>query len=244
MKLAVFVDAENFSPRLFPVAMTEIDTIGTVIHRRAFGNFLLPSMQPWKAVLERWPMTTVQVTPLAQKRNATDMHLAIDAMDVLHQGSVEGFCILSSDSDFSALALRLREQGAAVFGFGEAKALPAYASVFDRYFACNTVSSGRDGVAKRGTDAAIIVNAALSGLESQDWVPLSLLGEQLREVRTDFTPKAYGFSKLADLVRSVPGIEVKALTKGAGTTLSVRRHSTAWPEVLPRTLAGDAADPT
>jgi hypothetical protein len=190
----VFLDAENFTPSLFRVASREIDKIGTVIRRRAFGNFQLPSMSPWKTVLEGWPMTVIQVTPLAQKRNATDLSLVIDAMDVWHQGSVEGFCILSSDSDFSGLALRLREQGAAVYGFGETKALPAYASVFDRFFACDVQTTDKDNQPNQlpvsGPDAVTIVNAILAAGNSGDWLPLSRLGKDLRETIPGFTPKS------------------------------------------------------
>src|SRR3712207_3140074 len=116
MKLAVLIDAENFSPLLFDEAMSAIEALGRVVLRRAFGDFTQPAMTPWRAILERWPVTTIQVTPLVAKRNATDIRLAIEAMDILHRRQVDGFCILASDSDYSALALRLREDGAVVYG--------------------------------------------------------------------------------------------------------------------------------
>jgi hypothetical protein len=146
----------------------------------------------------------------------------------LHQGSVEGFCILSSDSDFSALALRLREGGAVVYGFGESKALPAYISVFDQFFACDVQPIAKGTTTKQlpmsPPDAVMIVNAILAAGDRGDWLPLSQLGKDLRETIPGFTPKSYGFTKLRDLVQSVPGIEVKALKNGAGTSISIRQR--------------------
>ncbi len=220
MRLAVFLDAENFSPSLVQVAIREMDKIGTVIRRRAFGNFQLPSMSPWKTVLEGWPMTAIQVTPLAQKRNATDLSLVIDAMDLLHSGRLQGFCLVSSDSDFTRLASRIREQGVDVYGFGEQKTPASFRQACRRFIYTenlllpeNPVPEAEPGKAVRPLQppsAAIpLLQKALAQTDNEDgWVYLGVLGHRLLSIATDFDPRTFGYRKLSDLVRKTGAFEV------------------------------------
>lgn len=136
-RLALLIDADNIRSDFLPVIFRETSALGTVTIKRVYGHFASSTMNAWQPLLHRHALTPVHIPPAVTGKNATDMKLAIEAMDLLHRGQLEGFCIASSDSDFTTLASRIREDGVAVYGFGEQKASEAFVSSCDRFFYCD-----------------------------------------------------------------------------------------------------------
>ena len=136
-KLALLIDADNVRSSFLPIIIREASAIGTIVVRRVYGHFASSTMAPWQSLLHEYALTPVHVPPASRGKNATDMKLAIEAMDLLHQKSLQGICIASSDSDFTTLASRIREDGLEVFGFGEKKTTAPYVAACDRFFYCD-----------------------------------------------------------------------------------------------------------
>ena len=136
-KLALLIDADNVRSSFLPIIIREASAIGTIVVRRVYGHFASSSMAPWQSLLHEYALTPVHVPPASRGKNATDMKLAIEAMDLLHQKHLQGICIASSDSDFTTLASRIREDGLEVFGFGEKKTTAPYVAACDRFFYCD-----------------------------------------------------------------------------------------------------------
>ncbi|THK37551.1 NYN domain-containing protein [Ensifer sp. MPMI2T] len=107
-RLAILIDADNIRSDFLPLIIREASAIGTIIIKRVYGNFGRPSMTPWEPFVHKHALSPVHVAPAARSKNASDLKLAVDAMDILHRGQVDGFCIASSDSDFTSLASRIR----------------------------------------------------------------------------------------------------------------------------------------
>ena len=148
-KLALLIDADNVRSSFLPIIIREASAIGTIVVRRVYGHFASSTMAPWQSLLHEYALTPVHVPPASRGKNATDMKLAIEAMDLLHQKHLQGICIASSDSDFTTLASRIREDGVTVYGFGEQKASTAYVRSCDRFFYCDLLINEEKG----GADA-------------------------------------------------------------------------------------------
>jgi hypothetical protein len=138
-KLALLIDGDNISATYMPLIVREASKHGTLAIRRVYGQFKSGKMKSWMKHLEDFGLTPVNVSPLTKGKNATDMKLAIEAMDMLHGRQLDGICIASSDGDFTPLAARLRGNALAVFGFGAKKAPAGYKAEFDRFYECDTL---------------------------------------------------------------------------------------------------------
>ncbi|CAN5279108.1 NYN domain-containing protein [soil metagenome] len=141
-KLALLIDGDNVSATYMPLIMREVSKHGVVAIRRIYGQFKSGKMKSWMKHLEEFDLTPVNVSPLTSGKNATDMKLVIEAMDMLHGRQLDGICIASSDGDFTPLAARVRGNALAVFGFGAKKAPAAYKAEFDRFYECDTILAG------------------------------------------------------------------------------------------------------
>jgi len=154
-KLALLIDGDNVSDNFMPLIMREATLLGTVAIRRLYGQFDSGRLKSWQKLLAEYDLTPVNVAPLTRGKNATDMKLVIEAMDMLHGRRLDGFCIASSDGDFTPLAGRIRASALAVYGFGAKKAPAGYKAVFDRFYECDTLlAAEKKAVIRRAPSAA------------------------------------------------------------------------------------------
>ncbi len=233
LRLAVLIDADNVSSKFIKEMMEEVSKYGTPTFKRIYGDWTNTSLSGWKQVLNEHAISPVQQFSYTSGKNSTDSALIIDAMDILYTRRVDGFFIVSSDSDFTRLATRLREEGARVFGMGQKKTPPAFIKACDKFIyieilAPRTATTRRApgeeparGRRKPSLDEDDsfhdLVRNTLDDLADEDgWVFMGQLGNGLLRKRTDFDPRNYGFSKLTDLVESLPYVEVLARQTNPG----------------------------
>lgn len=229
-RLAVLIDADNAQPSIVDQLLAEISRYGIASVKRAYGDWTTPNLAGWKQFLHKHAIQPVQQFAYTSGKNATDSALIIDAMDLLHAGGLNGFCLVSSDSDFTRLATRIREAGVAVYGFGEAKTPEPFVSACDRFIYTEILrpkvgeSTGPKELANVPL-ADIILPAIDASARENGWAPLSVVGSFLQKTHPSFDPRNYGSAKLGELVRRQPFLEVSE-TQGADGTgivhLSVR----------------------
>lgn len=231
-KLALLIDADNVRSTFLPIIIREASAIGTILVRRVYGHFASAAMQPWQKLLHEYALTPVHVPPASRGKNASDMRLAIEAMDLLHEKHLDGICIASSDSDFTSLASRIREDGLQVFGFGEKKTTAPYVAACDRFFYCDLLLDQEKQEHKdkgpRQSTAPLPKNDILSAVDDASgddgWARLGNVGQILIKRMPDFDPRNYGYRKLSDLVGAVGGLELRRLDPPNGPVMSIRRQ--------------------
>jgi uncharacterized LabA/DUF88 family protein len=218
-RLAVLIDADNASARIADGLFEEIAKIGEASVRRIYGDFSSARSKAWAEVLSKHAIIPQQQFAYTTGKNASDITLVIDAMDLLLSGRFDGFCLVSSDSDFTRLAARIREQGVDVFGFGEQKTPESFRQACRRFvYTENLLPSAPANEAEAApsskslqppSDAAPIIQKVISQMESEDgWVPLGSVGTHLANLASDFDPRTFGFRKLSDLVRKTNAFEI------------------------------------
>ncbi|ARO33237.1 NYN domain-containing LabA-like protein (plasmid) [Rhizobium sp. NXC14] len=218
-RLAVLIDADNASAKIVDGLFEEIAKIGEASVRRIYGDFANARSKAWIDVLAKHAIIPQQQFAYTTGKNASDITLVIDAMDLLHSGRFDGFCLVSSDSDFTRLASRIREQGIDVFGFGEQKTPESFRQACRRFIytenlAPSVVSNGADATqvapSLRPPSAATpIIKRAIAQMDSEDgWISLGVVGKQLANLASDFDPRTFGFKKLGDLVKKTNAFEV------------------------------------
>jgi uncharacterized LabA/DUF88 family protein len=218
-RLAVLIDADNTSAKIADGLFEEIAKIGEASVRRIYGDFSSARSKGWADVLSKHAIIPQQQFSYTTGKNASDIALVIDAMDLLHSGRLDGFCLVSSDGDFTRLAARIREQGIDVFGFGEQKTPESFRQACRRFVYTENLLSGNLITipdASRTTkplrplpDATAILYKVIEQIESEDgWVPLGTVGKQLANIASDFDPRTFGFRKLSDLVRNTNSFEI------------------------------------
>jgi hypothetical protein len=227
-RLAILIDADNASPRIAPGLFEEIAAIGEASVRRIYGDFSGTRLKGWAEVLSTHAIMPHQNFANTVGKNASDIALVIDAMDLLHTGRFDAFCLVSSDSDFTRLAARIREQGVDVYGFGEAKTPESFRQACKRFIytenltpppatsASPTGGSGNVSLAvpaslKQPPSAAVpLIETALSQIEDANgWYFLGAVGERLPVLMPDFDPRTYGCAKLATLIENSNAFEVR-----------------------------------
>jgi len=223
-RLAVLIDADNTPARLVKEMFEELAAYGTITVKRAYGDWTNPHLTNWRDVLLGNAISPQQQFAYTYGKNATDSALIIDAMDLLYSGNVEGFAIVSSDSDFTPLATRLRESGKRVIGVGQRKTPKAFVEACER-FVFLEVLAGDSGAsepepAKGEQPPAIesVLTKALNKVEADDdnWAPLSALGNHLNRTDPSFDSRNYGFGKLSDLIKAQAYVETKTVTGASG----------------------------
>src|SRR5476651_2059739 len=210
-RLAVLIDADNASAKIVDGLFEEIAKIGEASVRRIYGDFSHPRSKAWADTLSKHAIIPQQQFAYTTGKNASDIALVIDAMDLLHSGRFDGFCLVSSDSDFTRLASRLREQGADVYGFGAQKTPESFRQACRRFIYTENLlpepAASDPGTAPKSKSlqppsaALPILKKAIAQIESEDgWVRLDFVGSQLNNMVSDFDVRTYGFRKLSDLV--------------------------------------------
>lgn len=207
--LAVLVDADNVPAKYADAILREIRNIGEPALQRVYGDWSKQCLGPWLDKTRLQGMVARQQTANISGKNASDIGLVIDAMDMLHSGRFDGFVLVSSDSDFTQLASRLREDGRTVIGIGEERAPAALRNVCNRFILIeNIITESLTRVAP--AHAAPIIYAAMRTLEQTDeWCKLAQVGISIRAVHPDFDARSYGATKLIDLVRKIGTIEMR-----------------------------------
>ncbi len=207
-KLAVLIDADNTSPRIAEGLFDEVAKIGEASLRRIYGDFSKGQLVGWEKVLARYAILAQQQFAYTTGKNSTDITLVIDAMDLLHSGRFDGFCLVSSDSDFTRLAARIREQGTDVYGIGQAKTPESFRQACTRFIFSENFVPDTDGptvvktALKPMTEAAGLIDKALEQMEedSEGWFQLGAVGQRLQNLSSEFDTRTFGHSKLSDLV--------------------------------------------
>jgi uncharacterized LabA/DUF88 family protein len=231
LRLAVLIDADNASAKIVEGLFEEIATLGEASVRRIYGDFSGTRSKAWADVLAKYAIIPQQQFAYTTGKNASDITLVIDAMDLLHSGRFGGFCLVSSDSDFTRLAARIREEGVDVFGFGEQKTPESFRQACRRFiYTENLLPRPASAVEGQSRTLEPLANAKqtlskiMSEMETDDagWVALGQIGNRLANFAPDFDPRTFGFKKLSDLMRSIDAFELK--TEAGRLCVRVRPH--------------------
>jgi uncharacterized LabA/DUF88 family protein len=225
-RLAVLIDADNASAQHLERLLIEIAKYGTASVRRAYGDWTSTRLGSWKTELLQHSVQPIQQFSYTTGKNATDSALIIDAMDLLHAGNLDGFCLVSSDSDFTRLAARIREQGLTVYGFGERKTPKPFVAACDTFIYVENLAPAATEEApapkpalKRDRKLDRLLAEAVDVASGDDgWAHLGAVGSNLSRLASDFDSRTWGYSKLKDLMSAHPDYEVTSRPTGEGKT--------------------------
>lgn len=231
MRLAVLIDAENVPYSNIKGVMEEIAKYGTPTIKRIYADWTKPTISGWKNVLLENAITPIQQYSYTSGKNSSDSAMIIDAMDILYSDQVEGFCIISSDSDFTRLVTRLRESGKKVFGIGERKTPSPFISACDKFTYIEIISGAsqtsnnfengvkKDEVAEKetktnavsiGKDIINLISVSIHDVEDENgWAFLGDVGNLIIKKQPDFDPRNFGFYKLTHLIRKLKEFEIE-----------------------------------
>jgi hypothetical protein len=229
LRLAVLIDADNAQAAVIEGLLAEIARFGEATVKRIYGDFTSPNSAQWKKVLNKFAIKPVQQFAYTTGKNATDSTLIIDAMDLLYTRRFDGFCLISSDSDFTGLALRIREEGLTVLGFGEKKTPEAFRNACHKFLFTEVlrpsafqsseerIESAVSHLEKPVTDTPqrivgadthqnlfpkrFVLEALEKASDDTGWAHLGTFGSYLTKLQPDFDSRLYGFKKLSDLVK-------------------------------------------
>lgn len=222
--LAILIDADNANPATVKGLIDEIAKLGRATVRRIYGDWTTPNLGKWKDALLEHSIQPIQQFAYTKGKNATDSTMIIDAMDLLYAGKLEGFCIVSSDSDFTRLASRLKESGKLVYGFGENKTPRPFVAACDRFFYTEIFTQVKGQAPTRKPAAELVSDRDFLDLaggavddasDDSGWAHLGYVGSILTKKDPAFDPRNYGYSKLSDLLEASKRFEVKRSEKGA-----------------------------
>lgn len=228
LRFAVLIDADNVPYANVKGMMEEIAKYGTPTFKRIYGDWTKPTVSGWKAVLLDNAITPIQQYSYTSGKNATDSAMIIDAMDILYSEKVDGFCIISSDSDFTRLALRLREAGMKVIGMGQRKTPAPFIAACDKFIYIEILGRERatkeiDHKEEETSEAPSIkevdkktvkvITSSITDLADEDgWAFLGDVGNLILKKQPAFDPRNYGFKKLAPLIKSINQLEIDERT--------------------------------
>ncbi len=231
---AVLIDADNIPAKFASAILKEITTFGEPALRRVYGDWSSGQLRGWSETVRALGLVAHQETANTKGKNASDIGLVIDAMDILHTGRFDGFVLVSSDSDFTALANRVREQGMDVIGIGEGKAPESLRNVCNRFVLIEnivdeadlpasdgapTTSGAKTGKAAPIEAVPLILRAMDKIAQDDEWYALGQLGQYIVADTPDFDTRTYGKRKLSDLVQDLKRFETRTI----GNQLHVRR---------------------
>lgn len=208
--IAMLVDGDNAQPSLIGHVLAETAKYGVVTTRRIYGDWTSPQMNGWKQSLHESAVQPVQQFRFTTGKNATDSALIIDAMDILHTGAVGGFCIVSSDSDYTRLATRIREQGLFVMGVGRSITPKSFVNACEVFVYTENLAppqeyDEQDGGALQLSDWTEIASRAIEmSVQDDGWAFLGAVGNSLRQLDPAFDSRSYGHKQLSQLIGSRP----------------------------------------
>ncbi|ASZ10411.1 NYN domain-containing protein [Chitinophaga pendula] len=234
LRLAVLIDADNIPYANIKAMLEEVAKYGIPTFKRIYGDWTKPTLTGWKTVLLDNAITPVQQYSYTSGKNATDSAMIIDAMDILYTGRVDGFCLVSSDSDFTRLATRLREAGMRVFGLGERKTPSAFRAACDKFIYLEILEVSEDkatqgpkqksakekakGISKADREVINLLSTSINDIADEDgWAYLGELGNLLLKKQPDFDARNYGYSKLLQLIKSFDVFEIDIRESGRKT---------------------------
>jgi len=231
-KLAVLIDAENAQPSIVNGLLVEIAKYGIANVKRIYGDWTVPDLRGWKEVLLQYSIQPIQQFRYTKGKNATDSAMIIDAMDLLYANRFDGFCIVSSDSDFTKLASRIRESGLFVYGFGEIKTPEAFVSACDRFIYTevlrykeddsDTIAPKTANELKQDTKLVnLLRNAVEASSDDSGWAHLASVGSNIAKQSPQFDPRNYGYKKLGELIAAIRLFETDERLVGEGQSRSV-----------------------
>jgi len=231
-KLAVLIDADNAQPSIVEGLLAEIAKYGTANVKRIYGDWTLPGLKGWKEVLLQYSIQPIQQFGYTKGKNATDSAMIIDAMDLLYTDKFNGFCIVSSDSDFTKLASRIRESGLFVYGFGERKTPEAFVSACDKFIYTELLRSKEDdseairrkSVSELKQDTKLVNllrNAVEASSDDSGWTHLAPVGSNIAKQSPEFDPRNYGYKKLGELIAATKLFEVDERPVGDGQSNAI-----------------------
>lgn len=225
LKLAVLIDGDNIPSAYVKEMMEEIAKYGNPTIKRIYGDWTKPHLSKWKNVLLENAVTPIQQYGYTTGKNATDSAMIIDAMDILYSEKVDGFCLVSSDSDFTRLATRLREAGMKVYGIGEKKTPNPFIVACDKFIyieilkhqaseseseASETTTATKSGYDKITQKEIRFIAATIADVSDDDgWAFLGDVGSLLQKKQPNFDSRNYGFQKLTPLIKSIPAFEIE-----------------------------------
>jgi uncharacterized LabA/DUF88 family protein len=223
--LAILIDGDNASPKIIAGLLAEVAKYGVAGVRRIYGDWTKPNLAGWKSSLLEHSIQPIQQFAYTTGKNATDGAMIIDAMDLLYTGRFDGFCIVSSDSDFARLAARLREQGVTVYGFGERQTPRPFVTACDKFTYFDVLRPGSAPPATPAAKAAakakasknvqdpqllsILRDAIEAVSDEEGWANLSRLGRYIAQQLPEFDPRNYGFARLTDLVEASKIVDIE-----------------------------------
>ncbi|MEO5947020.1 MAG: NYN domain-containing protein [Chitinophagaceae bacterium] len=229
-RLAVLIDADNIPYRLINGILEEIAKYGVPTFKRIYADWTKPHVSGWKSVLLDHAITPVQQYSYTTGKNSSDSALIIDAMDILYTGRVDGFCVVSSDSDFTRLATRLREAGMKVYGMGEQKTPSAFRAACDKFIyieildqadaeqkqiKLSEVKKNEKGISKADKNLVTLITSSINDITDENgWAFLGELGSLMLKKRPDFDPRNYGYAKLLPLIKSLNKFEIDERESG------------------------------
>lgn len=246
LRLAVLIDADNAQAAVIEGLLSEIARYGEATVRRIYGDFTAPESSAWKKVLQKNAIKPVQQFAYTTGKNSTDSTLIIDAMDLLYTRKFDGFCLVTSDSDFTGLAMRLREEGLTVLGFGEKKTPEAFRNACHKFVFTEILRSSKTSETINGNSNAevfkkrdstikpnevtaprnnfpkeFILTALEQSSDEHGWAHLGTFGSYLNKLQPDFDSRLYGYKKLSDLVKGKNDIFVIEERKAPGSNQKV-----------------------
>jgi NYN domain/OST-HTH/LOTUS domain len=247
LRLAVLIDADNAQAAVIEGLLAEIARFGEATVKRIYGDFTSPASASWKKVLQRYAIKPVQQFAYSTGKNSTDSTLIIDAMDLLYTRKFDGFCLITSDSDFTGLAMRLREEGITVFGFGEHKTPEAFRNACHKFVFTEVLrpSSMLESVVaaplkkenEQNTVQVKVVEEVLApkiqfpkkfvltaleqSIDDEGWANLGTFGSYLTKLQPDFDSRLYGYKKLSDLVKAKPDLFITEERQVSGVNQKV-----------------------
>lgn len=235
-RLAMLIDGDNAQPSQMKAVLAEAEKHGAVVARRVYANWTNSGKSAWKAAIHANGMLPVQQFAYVSGKNATDIALVIEAMDLVHSGTVDGFCIVSSDSDYTRLAIRIREAGMFMMGIGRSDTPQSFVSACESFVRTETLADagkpakGKNEPAKTtkrqataspndGSWVATVRQAIRNAAKEDGWAHLGAIGNQIKQLNAAFEPKAHGYRQLGQLIKSHPDVFE---TKGSQASIYVR----------------------
>ncbi|MBR0597738.1 NYN domain-containing protein [Sinanaerobacter chloroacetimidivorans] len=225
-RYAVLIDADNVSDKYIKFILDEISNDGVATYKRIYGDWTKPTFASWKGVLLEHSITPIQQYAYTQGKNATDSAMIIDAMDILYSGNVDGFCLVSSDSDFTRLASRLRESGMDVVGMGESKTPKAFISACNKFKYLDILAMAdepkpvaqaapkgqqdEDKMTNFDTIKKAIITIVQENSDEDEWIFIGDIGNKLQKRYPDFDVRNFGFNKFTPFIKSLDLFEIRS----------------------------------